>query len=117
MFGMSCVMTRGSQLTSVFSYLLSPQTSPIGGASNPGARIVLVGGPNPMTTPNFWKDIDPIILTEVAEFALSLAPPVKGQEAFGGLPHLQAYRLIRATYLAEIGHIQSAHRYGASFVI
>ncbi|TCD71886.1 hypothetical protein EIP91_000018 [Steccherinum ochraceum] len=92
-------------------YLLSPQTSPLGGCTNPTARIILVGGPNPLTTPNFWKDPDPVILSEITEFALSLATPVKGQEAFTGLPHLQAYRLIRATYLAEIGHVQLAHRY------
>lgn len=93
------------------SYLLSPQTSPLSGVANPAARIVLVGGANPIATPNFWKDPDPIVLTEIAEFALSLAAPVKGQEAFNGLPHLQAYRLIRATYLAEIGNVQIAQRY------
>ena len=72
--------------------------------------MILVGGANPLTTPNFWKDPDPIIWTEVAEFALSLATPAKGQEPFGGLPHLQAYKLIRAAYLAEVGHVQAAQR-------
>ncbi|THH33921.1 hypothetical protein EUX98_g247 [Antrodiella citrinella] len=74
-------------------YLLSPQTSLIGGVSNSTSRIVLVGGPNPAMIPNFWKDTDPIILSEITEFALSLA-----------------YRLIRATYLAEVGYVQAAHR-------
>ncbi|KAH8106975.1 Sec23-binding domain of Sec16-domain-containing protein [Cristinia sonorae] len=92
-------------------YLLSPQTSPMGGANNVAARVVLVGGANPATSPSFWKNLDPVIFTEIAEFALSLGTTAKGQEAFGGLPHLQAYRLIRATYLAEIGHVQVAHRY------
>ena len=55
-------------------------------------------------------DPDPIIFSEVVEFALSLATPAKGQEAFAGLPHLQPYRLIRAASLAEMGHVQIAAR-------
>ncbi|KAG1753477.1 Sec23-binding domain of Sec16-domain-containing protein [Suillus lakei] len=79
-------------------YLLSPQTSPIGGIGSPSGRIVIL-------------DTDPIILSEIAEFALSLKSIPKGQEPFHGLPHLQAYKLIRASYLAEIGEIQAASRY------
>lgn len=43
------------------------------------------------------------MLTEVLEFALGLIPAVKGQEAYHGLPHLQAYRLLHAVRLADIG--------------
>ncbi|KAJ7219322.1 Sec23-binding domain of Sec16-domain-containing protein, partial [Mycena pura] len=92
-------------------YLLSPQTSPIGGIGNPTARIVLLGSRSPQIWPSFYKDCDPLIFTEILEFALALTPPVKGQEPFVGLPHLQAYRFIRAMTLAELGELQHASRY------
>ncbi|KAI0950569.1 hypothetical protein AcV7_008992 [Taiwanofungus camphoratus] len=91
-------------------YLLSPQTSPMGGVGS-SSRVVLLGSPGPHISPGSLKDPDPIIFSEIAEFALSLATPAKGQEAFLGLPYLQPYRLIRAAYLAEIGHVQLSHRY------
>ncbi|KAJ7709887.1 Sec23-binding domain of Sec16-domain-containing protein [Mycena rosella] len=92
-------------------YLLSPQTSPVGGIGNPSARIVLLGSRSPQVWPSFYKDSDPVIFTEILEFGLSLASPVKGQDAFYGLPHLQAYRFIRAMALAELGELQLASRY------
>ncbi|OAX44673.1 hypothetical protein K503DRAFT_705929 [Rhizopogon vinicolor AM-OR11-026] len=92
-------------------YLLSPQTSPMGGIGSPSARVVLIGSRNPHSWPAFFKDTDAIILSEITEFALSLKSTPKGQEPFRGLPHLQAYKLIRASYLVEIGEIQSASRY------
>lgn len=95
-----------------FSYLLAPQTSPIGGFVNPSTRIVLLGSHSPQVSPGFHKDSDNIIFTEIVEFALSLATPAKSQEAFNGLPHLQVYKLIRATSLAEMGQIQLANRFG-----
>ena|ERR1700691_2647292 len=93
------------------SYLLSPITSPMGGIGSPSTRLVLLGSRNPHHWPIFYKDPDPVILSEIAEFAMSLANPPKGQEPFRGLPHLQAYRLIRATSLAEVGHIDIAKRF------
>ncbi|KAJ6630820.1 Sec23-binding domain of Sec16-domain-containing protein [Mycena sp. CBHHK59/15] len=92
-------------------YLLSPQTSPVGGIGNPTARVVLLGSRSPQVWPSFYKDSDPVIFTEILEFALSLAPPAKGQDAFYGLPHLQAYRFIRAMALAELGELHLASRY------
>ncbi|KAG1756748.1 Sec23-binding domain of Sec16-domain-containing protein [Suillus paluster] len=92
-------------------YLLSPQTSPIGGIGSPSGRIVLIGSRSPHAWPAFYKDTDPIVLSEIIEFALSLKSIPKGQEPFHGLPHLQAYKLIRASYLAEIGETQAASRY------
>ncbi|RPD66236.1 hypothetical protein L226DRAFT_609114 [Lentinus tigrinus ALCF2SS1-7] len=91
-------------------YLLSPQTSPLGGLGS-SSRLILLGSPPPTASPTFYKDPDPIIFSEIVEFAMSLATPTKGQEPFAGLPHLQPYRLIRATCLAELGHVQLATRY------
>ncbi|ESK97004.1 copii vesicle coat protein [Moniliophthora roreri MCA 2997] len=92
-------------------YLLSSQTSPIGGVGNPSARVVLLGAPNPQTSTKFLRDTDAIIFSEILEFAMGLTPPVKGHEPFQGLAHLQAYRLVRALFLAEIGEISLANRY------
>ncbi|KAK0450880.1 Sec23-binding domain of Sec16-domain-containing protein [Armillaria borealis] len=99
-------------------YLLSSQTAagstvlpPIGGIGHPTARLILAGSRSPQAWPNFHKDPDPVIFSEIIEFALSLASPTKGQEPFGGLPHLQAYRFIRAATLAEFGYVQLANRY------
>ncbi|PPQ93302.1 hypothetical protein CVT25_014431 [Psilocybe cyanescens] len=88
-------------------YLLSLQSSVLGGMGNPSARITLVGSKNPAEA---MKDSDAIILSEILEFAMSLVPTVKGHEAFHGLPHLQAYKFIRAVSLAAIGDIQLANR-------
>ncbi|KAG5642961.1 hypothetical protein DXG03_001843 [Asterophora parasitica] len=92
-------------------YLLAPQTSSWGGSAHPSARLVLIGSRNPQSWPQFAKDQDSLIFSEIAEFALSLATPPKGQDAFTGIAHLQAYRFIRAIALAEIGDIQQANKY------
>ncbi|KAG1715700.1 hypothetical protein ID866_1463 [Astraeus odoratus] len=92
-------------------YMLSPQTSMVGGVGSSSARIVLVGSQSPHSKPTFARDFDTIIFSEILEFALSLKPTPKGQETFCGFPHLQAYKLIRAAYLAEIGLVQGASRY------
>lgn len=78
----------------------------------PGGRVVLYGAPSPLIAPTTLKDPDPMIFSEIVEFALSLTPPVKGQDAFNGLPHLQPYRLLRASTLAELGYVDLANRSG-----
>lgn len=50
------------------------------------------------------------MLTEIHEFALSLTPITKGQETFGGLPHLQAYKLLHAVRLADINLTSKASK-------
>ncbi|KAL1744041.1 Sec23-binding domain of Sec16-domain-containing protein [Schizophyllum fasciatum] len=92
-------------------YLLSPLTSHIGGLGTPAARIVLLGSRGPQALSNFDKDPDAVIFSEIGEFAMSLTTPAKGQEPFRGFPHLQAYRLLRAVMLAEVGEVQLAQRY------
>lgn len=104
-------------LIHVHSYLLAPQTSPMGGVGNPTARIVLLGSRSPQIWPGFYKDPDPFIFSEIVEFALSLTPTPKGQDVFNGLPHLQVYRLVRAASLAEIGQVQLANRSVAPYIM
>lgn len=95
------------------SYLLAPGASVLTGLGSPTARVPLLGSRNKL--PNFHVDQDPIIFSEIAEFAISLAAPQKGQEVFGGFVHLQPYKLIRAASLAEMGHMQTANRYVERF--
>src|SRR6266581_8812120 len=91
------------------SYLLAPQSAILGNIGTPG-RVTLVGSHGPTTTPNFHVSDDAIVFSEIVEFALSVAPPSKGQEVFNGLPHLQTYKFVRAASLAEMGHMLAATR-------
>lgn len=93
------------------SYLLSLQTSLLGGIGTPNAKVTLLGSQSPQTLPYFQANTDAFIFTEILEFALSLTPVAKGQDTFGGVAHLQPYRLIRAAQLAETGHVSLALRY------
>lgn len=79
--------------------------------ATPQARVVLLGSKSPNQSHLFSKDPDAVIFSEILEFALSLIPVAKGQEPFSGLPHLQAYRLMRATQIAETGDIKLANQY------
>ncbi|KAK0549242.1 hypothetical protein OC846_003398 [Tilletia horrida] len=92
-------------------YLLSPQAANFGGVDTPGVRAVLVGGHNPRASNLYLRDLDSILLTEIYEYAQSLIPTVKGQELFNGLPHLQAFRLVHAMTLAELGETARAQKY------
>lgn len=90
------------------SYLLSPATSLIGGVGTAAARICLLGSATPTTTSTDGIDLESVKLTELVEFAFSLAPTTKGQEPFLGFPHLQALRLHHAARLADAGHVAQA---------
>ena len=94
-------MTRFSYLLSVHN--LSSQTPFINGIGAPGVRITLLGSRIPGCVS---RDPESLFLSEILEFALSLLPSAKGL----GLPHLQAYRLVRAVWLAEMGDVQLASR-------
>lgn len=103
--------TRGLLEAAHFCYLLSPQTSPIGGADTSGARFTLLGLSSPKASAAFVQDLDGILMTEVLEFAQGLVPAVKGQEPFPGIAHLQAYKLVHAQHLADLGEVSKAQRY------
>lgn len=100
----------GYILTYYSSYLLASGLSSISGTACPAPRIALFGSEHPAQARYFHTDLLPVILSEVAEYGLSLAPPVKGQEPYPGLPHLQVYRLWHAACQAEIGDVSSALR-------
>lgn len=100
----------------ICSYLLSPGTSPIGGIGIPSTRIVLLGAAAPTIDNVAGIELESIILTELAEFAFSLAPTTKPQEPFAGFPHLQAFRLYHASLMVDAGLTLQAQK-SAVFVI
>lgn len=75
---------------------------------------MLLGSRSPATLPTFSKDPDSIIFTEILEYALATAHVPKGQEPSHGIPHLQAYRLLRAFAAAEAGDLNLASRFAPS---
>lgn len=92
-------------------YLLSAQTATLGGPGMPAVRYSLIGADVAQRTPTSARDLEAIMLTEVVEFALSLVPAVKGQEAYVGLPYLQGYRTMHALELSDIGMHSAAQKW------
>jgi len=78
------------------------------GADNPEASFVLLGADHKSQTAGLGSDLDAIMLTEVYEYALSLAP-TPGTSPI--IPHLQAFKLIHAYELAEHGSRSEAQAY------
>lgn len=94
----------------VHSYVFARQGSMggigavLGGHDDPGAHFSLLGmegGAN--FTP---KDMDAVMLSEIYELALSLAPI-----AHPAFPHLLSYKLHRAMIRAENGHKAESQKY------
>lgn len=97
-------------LISTPSYLLASGLSSISGTACPAPRITLFGLEHPAQARSFHTDLLSVVLSEVAEYGLSLTPPVKGQEPYPGLPHLQPYRLWHTACLMETGDVSLALR-------
>lgn len=100
---------QGRFIAAQFLYLLAPPQVVFGSAE--GARLTLVGADSVFQDFAFRRNVDHIYLTEIVEFALSLAPTPKGVEQFAGLPHLQAFKLLHAYQLAEAGDTAAAAKY------
>ncbi|WVW83755.1 hypothetical protein I302_105776 [Kwoniella bestiolae CBS 10118] len=66
----------------------------------------------PITLTHNVRDEEAIVFAEIAEYARSLVPTPKGQEAhFAALPQLLPYKLARAWRLAELGEAELAQKY------
>ncbi|KAH9817670.1 Sec23-binding domain of Sec16-domain-containing protein [Melampsora americana] len=90
-------------------HLLSNGLSPIVGMEN-GTRISLLGCH--MQTSNAGPGlVEAVMLTEVLEFALSLAVVSKGQDTFIGIPHIQGFKLALAYEYATSGSVTIAQKY------
>ncbi|KAJ5657608.1 uncharacterized protein N7484_001257 [Penicillium longicatenatum] len=81
-----------------------------GGADDPQANIVLLGADH-QRLPCSLLDDDSILLTEVYEFATS----VLGNSPVANLPHLLAFKLMHAKYLADRGRKTEAQNYCDAF--
>ncbi|KAI8083014.1 Sec23-binding domain of Sec16-domain-containing protein, partial [Halteromyces radiatus] len=86
-------------------YLLSPQSSLLSGSDTPYVRYTLLGT---MDEQKALMDVDSYLLTELAEFAISLRPGIGNSKC---LPHLQGYKLMHAWWLVDIGLVKEASRY------
>lgn len=88
-------------------YLLSPQNSVHSGPDAQGNRLVLIGADaNPHSSFPFYKNVEAFQKTEIYEFACAL----RSAGATGGLPFLQAYKLVYVWTLVEWGMFSEAGR-------
>ncbi|KAJ5092407.1 hypothetical protein NUU61_007277 [Penicillium alfredii] len=77
-----------------------------GGADDPQANIVLLGADHRLF-PSTLLDQDAILLTEAFEFATA----VLGNSPNASIPHLLAFKLLNARYLADQGRNSEAQSY------
>ena len=105
------LMLRGRIDAAHCCYLLAPHHTAFGGADVSSARATLLGSSNPMADATYQRNLDVVIMTEIFEFALSLSPNAKNVEPFNGLPYLQAFRLMHAYQVAELGEKSKAQKY------
>jgi hypothetical protein len=79
----------------------------ISGVDDVQADLVLIGADHRQYPLETGIDLEPILLTEVFEFAMSMSSPAVPYV----LPHLQNYKLAHAYQLAENGYRTSAQAY------
>lgn len=88
-------------------YLFARSAVVLGGADDPNAHVVLLGADHLNQRHEVGKDMEPILLTEIFEFAVSLSAP----NAPPAIPHLQAFKLAHAFTLSEYGYRTEAQAY------
>jgi hypothetical protein len=88
-------------------FLFARSVVKISGVDDAQADLVLIGADHRQYPLEVGVDLEPILLTEVYEFALSLS----SQSSSHILPHLQNYKLAHAYVLAENGHRADAQAY------
>ncbi|KAK8169511.1 Sec23-binding domain of Sec16-domain-containing protein [Phyllosticta citrichinensis] len=88
-------------------YLFARSSLILGGADDASAHVVLLGADHINQRFELGRDIEPILLTEIFEFAVTLSAPA----APPAIPHLQAFKLIHALALAEYGHKYESQAY------
>ncbi|KAJ5768966.1 hypothetical protein N7520_003525 [Penicillium odoratum] len=97
--------TEAAHICFIFS-----RNAVFGGADDPQANIVLLGADH-QRLPCSLLDDDSILLTEIYEFATS----VLGNSPVANLPHLLAFKLMHAKYLADRGRKSEAQNYCDAF--
>ncbi|KUJ11534.1 uncharacterized protein LY89DRAFT_624895 [Mollisia scopiformis] len=89
-------------------FLFARSLSIFGGVDDPQASIVLVGSDQLRQPYDFDREMEPILLSEVFEYGMSLANPAA---IAASTPHLAVYKLQHAKILAENGFRDKALQY------
>jgi hypothetical protein len=89
-------------------FLFGRSVSNFGGIDDPASSIVLIGSDHLRQPFEFDKELEPILLSEVYEYGMSLASTANVTVSY---PHLAIYKLQHATILAEYGHRERALQY------
>jgi hypothetical protein len=90
-------------------FLFARSLSIFGGVDDPQSSIVLVGSDHLRQPYDFDKEVEPILLSEVFEYGMSLAAPSSALVVSS--PHLSIYKLQHAKILAEYGYRDKALQY------
>ncbi len=90
-------------------FLFARNISIFGGVDDPQASIVLVGSDHLRQPYDFDREMEPILLSEVYEYGMSLAAPASALVVSS--PHLSIYKLQHAKILAEYGYRDKALQY------
>jgi hypothetical protein len=88
-------------------YIFARSVAHISGVDDTSADLVLIGIDHKQHATELGIDLEPILLTEVYEFALSLS----AQNNPHIMPHLQNFKLAHAYQLAEYGYRADAQAY------
>ncbi|TVY40296.1 COPII coat assembly protein [Lachnellula subtilissima] len=89
-------------------FLFARSLSIFGGIDDPSVNIVLVGSDHLKQPYEFDKEMEPILLSEVFEYGMSLSSV---SNVAASSPHLSIYKMQHATLLAEYGYREKALQY------
>ncbi|KAI9832742.1 MAG: vesicle coat component [Phylliscum demangeonii] len=101
------LLSYGRVAAAHICYMFARPFSSFGGHDDPQASISLVGIDHRRPPFDAGGNLEPVLLSEMYEFGLSLAAP---SQVFSA-GHLQVYKLHHAMVLAEHGHRHEAQQY------
>ncbi|PMD43240.1 hypothetical protein L207DRAFT_484403 [Hyaloscypha variabilis F] len=89
-------------------FMFARSHSVFGGIDDPSSTMVLVGSDQMRQPHDFDREMEPILLSEVFEYGISLS---NTSNLASSIPHLSVYKLQHATILAEYGYREQALQY------
>ncbi|KKA28399.1 hypothetical protein TD95_000215 [Thielaviopsis punctulata] len=89
-------------------FIFAKNMAVFGGLDDSRANFVLIGADHRGQADQFAKEYEPLLLSEIFEYGLSLTGSTT---ALAGAPHLTAYKLQMALSLAEYGYCDKAQQY------
>ncbi|KAI8812574.1 Sec23-binding domain of Sec16-domain-containing protein [Cladochytrium replicatum] len=95
-------------------YLLSTSHSLLSGVDAVGVRLILLDADHVAAPYFFFKDVKAVQLTELYEASQTL---ISGMGLANGLPHFQAYKMLYAMLLADVGYYEQAAKYCESIEV